>query len=155
MAQAEQGQPAPDFTLLAADGEKVSLQQFRGKKVVLYFYPKDMTPSCTQEACDFRDYNSQIRELNAEVVGISPDDLKSHGKFSAKHELPFVLLSDPDHEVCELYGVWQLKKMYGKEYMGVVRSTFIIDENGMIARAWRKVRVKNHVNEVLEALKEL
>jgi peroxiredoxin Q/BCP len=155
MTQAEVDQVAPDFTLLASNGHEVSLQQYRGKKVVIYFYPADMTPSCTQQACDFRDYSGQFKQLNTEVIGISPDDLKKHDKFTAKYELPFLLLSDPDHKVCELYGVWQLKKLYGKEYMGVVRSTFLIDENGKLVKEWRKVRVKNHVAEVLKALKEL
>jgi peroxiredoxin Q/BCP len=151
----EQGQQAPDFVLTASSGQEVSLHQFRGKRVVIYFYPANMTPSCTQEACDFRDFSGQFRDLNAEVIGISPDTLKSHHKFAAKYELPFLLLSDPDHRVCELFGVWQLKKLYGREYMGVVRSTYLIDENGIIAKAWSNVRVKNHAAQVLSALKEM
>src|SRR3954470_13856671 len=118
MAALELGQTLPDFTLSANNGEEVSLRQFRGKKLVIYFYPADMTPSCTQESCDFRDFNGAFREANTEVIGISPDSLKSHDKFAAKYELPFLLLSDPDHEVCDLFGVWQPKKLYGKEYMG-------------------------------------
>jgi len=145
------GQAVPDFTLPGHHGEQVSLSQFRGKKAVIYFYPADMTPSCTQEACDFRDFTSAFREVHAEVIGISPDTLKKHGKFVEKYELPFLLLSDEEHRVCELYGVWQLKKMYGKEYMGVVRSTFLIDEEGKLIRSWTKVKVKNHAAEVLEA----
>ncbi|MFD0676162.1 MULTISPECIES: thioredoxin-dependent thiol peroxidase [unclassified Paenibacillus] len=155
MAKVEIDKVVPDFTLLASSGQQVSLQQYRGKRLVIYFYPADMTPSCTQEACDFRDYNGQFAQLNAEVIGISPDDLKKHDKFITKYELPFLLLSDPDHQVCELFGIWQLKKLYGKEYMGVVRSTFLIDENGKLVKEWRKVRVKNHVAEVLQALKEM
>lgn len=155
MVQAEIAQVVPDFTLPASNGQEVSLQQYRGKKVIIYLYPADMTPSCTQEACDFRDYNGQFAAWNAEVIGISPDPVKKHDKFIAKYELPFVLLSDPDHRVCELFGVWQLKKLYGKEYMGVVRSTFLIDESGKLVREWRKVKVKNHAAEVLQALKEL
>jgi peroxiredoxin Q/BCP len=156
MPLAEPGQQqAPDFKLKASSGQDVSLRQFRGKRVVIYFYPANMTPSCTQEACDFRDFNGQFKQLNAEVIGISPDNLKSHDKFTAKYELPFLLLSDPEHQVCELFGVWQLKKLYGREYMGVVRSTFLIDEQGMIVKEWHKVRVKNHAAEVLQALKEL
>ncbi|MCR8635701.1 thioredoxin-dependent thiol peroxidase [Paenibacillus radicis (ex Xue et al. 2023)] len=155
MAKVEIDKVVPDFTLLASSGQEVSLQQYRGKRLVIYFYPADMTPSCTQEACDFRDYNGQFAQLNAEVIGISPDDLKKHDKFITKCELPFLLLSDPDHQVCELFGIWQLKKLYGKEYMGVVRSTFLIDENGKLVKEWRKVRVKNHVAEVLQALKEM
>jgi peroxiredoxin Q/BCP len=154
-AQIEIDQAVPDFTLLSSNGQEISLEQYRGKKVVIYFYPSDMTPSCTQEACDFRDFNGQFAQLNAEVIGISPDDLKKHHKFIDKYELPFLLLSDPDHQVCELFGVWQLKKLYGKEYMGVVRSTFLIDERGRLVKEWRKVRVKNHAAEVLQALKEL
>ncbi|MBU7321022.1 thioredoxin-dependent thiol peroxidase [Paenibacillus oleatilyticus] len=153
MPQLQPGQPVPDFTLTAGSGESVTLSQFRGKYVVLYFYPKDMTPTCTEESCQFRDYNGQFKALNTEVIGISPDDLKSHGKFAAKYELPFLLLSDPDHEVCELFGVWQLKKMYGREYMGVVRSTFVIDPLGKLVREWRGVRIKGHVEQVLEAVK--
>ncbi|MCP1309683.1 thioredoxin-dependent thiol peroxidase [Paenibacillus tyrfis] len=153
MPQLQPGQPVPDFTLTAGSGESVTLSQFRGKYVVLYFYPKDMTPTCTEESCQFRDYNGQFQALNTEVIGISPDDLKSHGKFAAKYELPFLLLSDPDHEVCELFGVWQLKKMYGREYMGVVRSTFVIDPQGKLVREWRGVRIKGHVEQVLEAVK--
>ncbi|GMX61034.1 thioredoxin-dependent thiol peroxidase [Paenibacillus elgii] len=154
MPQLQPGQPVPDFTLTAGNGENVTLSQFRGKYVVLYFYPKDMTPTCTEESCQFRDYNAQFENLNTEVIGISPDDLKSHGKFAAKYELPFLLLSDLDHEVCELFGVWQLKKMYGREYMGVVRSTFVIDPQGKLVREWRGVRIKGHVEQVLEAVKE-
>ena len=153
MPQLQPGQPVPDFTLTAGSGENVTLSQFRGKYVVLYFYPKDMTPTCTEESCQFRDYNGQFKALNTEVIGVSPDDLKSHGKFATKYELPFLLLSDPDHEVCELFGVWQLKKMYGREYMGVVRSTFVIDPQGKLVREWRGVRIKGHVEQVLEAVK--
>ncbi|MCM3272366.1 thioredoxin-dependent thiol peroxidase [Paenibacillus elgii] len=154
MPQLQPGQPVPDFTLTAGNGETVTLSQFRGKYVVLYFYPKDMTPTCTEESCQFRDYNGQFENLSTEVIGISPDDLKSHGKFAAKYELPFLLLSDPDHEVCELFGVWQLKKLYGREYMGVVRSTFVIDPQGKLVREWRGVRIKGHVEQVLGAVKE-
>ncbi|ALS24192.1 MULTISPECIES: thioredoxin-dependent thiol peroxidase [Paenibacillus] len=155
MSSIEVGQIVPDFTLQAGGGKRVSLKQFRGRKVVIYFYPKDMTPTCTEESCHFRDYNDQFRQLNVEVIGISPDDPKSHEKFAAKHELPFLLLSDPDHAVCEQFGVWTLKKMYGKEYMGVERSTFLIDEEGRLVKEWRKVKVKGHVEQVLEAVKAL
>ncbi len=153
MPQLHPGEPVPDFKLTAGSGESVTLSQFRGKYVVLYFYPKDMTPTCTEESCQFRDYNGQFAALNTEVIGISPDDLKSHVKFAAKYELPFLLLSDPDHTVCELFGVWQLKKMYGREYMGVLRSTFVIDPEGKLVREWRGVRIKGHVEQVLEAVK--
>ncbi|NHN34239.1 thioredoxin-dependent thiol peroxidase [Paenibacillus agricola] len=150
--QVEVGQAVPDFTLPSSSGEEVSLQQFRGSKLIIYFYPADNTPSCTQESCDFRDAHPLFGETNTAVLGISPDDLKSHNKFITKHGLPFQLLSDPDHTVCELFGVWQLKKLYGKEYMGVVRSTFLIDEHGILVKEWRKVKVKNHAAEVLEAV---
>jgi peroxiredoxin Q/BCP len=155
MSQVAVGQPVPDFTLPASNGKNVSLSDFRGKKVVVYFYPKDHTPTCTDEACSFRDYNGQFRDLNTEVLGISPDDLKSHDKFIAKHNLPFLLLADTEHKVCELFGVWKLKKMYGREYMGVERSTFLIDEQGKLVREWRKVRVKHHVQDVLDAVKAI
>ncbi|UJF32762.1 thioredoxin-dependent thiol peroxidase [Paenibacillus hexagrammi] len=146
---------APDFTLAASNGKEVSLHDYRGKKLVIYFYPKDNTPTCTTESCDFRDFNGKFAEYGAEVMGISPDDLKAHDKFIAKHELPFLLLSDPEHHVAGRYGVWALKKLYGREYMGIVRSTFLIDEEGRIAAEWRNVRVKNHVQTVLGAVKSL
>lgn len=151
----EIGQIVPDFTLPGSGGKDVSLSDFRGKKVVIYFYPKDMTPGCTQESCDFRDYNGEFKQLNTEVIGISPDDLASHDKFIAKHELPFLLLADTDQKVCELFDVWKLKKMYGKEFYGVERSTFLIDEEGKLAKEWRKVKVENHVQEVLDAVKAI
>lgn len=149
------GQAIPDFTLPASNGDNVSLHQFRGRKLVIFFYPADLTPSCTNEACDFRDYTGQFRELGAEVIGISPDDLKMHGKFIAEHRLPYLLLSDVDHRVAEQFGVWGLKKLYGREYMGLVRSTFLLDEEGRLVREWRNLRVKGHVNNVLEALKAM
>jgi peroxiredoxin Q/BCP len=147
------GKPVPDFTLPASDDSTFALHEYKGKKVLLYFYPKDATPTCTNEACDFRDYNSQFSALDTVVVGISPDPLKTHVKFIAKHELPFLLLSDESHEVCEAFGVWVLKKLYGREYMGVERSTFLIDEEGKLIREWRKVKVKGHVEAVLETIK--
>ncbi|UFJ41292.1 thioredoxin-dependent thiol peroxidase [Brevibacillus humidisoli] len=150
----EVGQPAPDFTLSASNGQTISLNQYRGKNVVLYFYPKDMTPGCTTEACDFRDYHPKFSELGTVVLGISPDDVASHDKFAAKYELPFPLLADPDHQTAEAYGVWVLKKMYGKEYMGIQRSTFIIDKDGRIAYVWPKVKVAGHVQEVLQYIEE-
>ncbi|MFC3750394.1 thioredoxin-dependent thiol peroxidase [Paenibacillus sp. GCM10012306] len=148
----EVGQVAPDFTLPASNGEQVRLSQYLGHKVILYFYPKNMTTACTQEACDFRDAHERIAANGAVVLGISTDNLTSHTKFVAKYDLPFLLLSDEKHAVSELYGVWQLKKLYGKEYMGIVRSTFLIDENGIIVEAWNKVRVKGHVEATLEQL---
>ena len=146
---------AKDFTLQASNGKNVSLSDYKGKAVILYFYPKDSTPGCTTEACDFRDNSEVIKEGNAEILGISLDSINSHEKFIEKNDLPFLLLSDPDHKVCELYDVWQLKKNYGKEYMGIVRSTFLIDKDQNIVKEWRNVRVKNHVEEVTEELKKL
>jgi len=148
------GQAAPDFTLQSSGGGTISLKDFRGKNVVLYFYPKDMTPGCTTEACDFRDYHPEFAKLDTVVLGISPDDVKTHDKFTAKHELPFPLLADPDHQVAEAYGVWVLKKMYGREYMGIERTTFLIDREGTVANVWRKVKVKGHVQEVLRFVTE-
>jgi peroxiredoxin Q/BCP len=146
------GQEVPDFTLPASSGQETSLSQYRGRKVILYFYPKNMTPGCTQEACEFRDAHDRITAHNAVVLGISPDSLASHAKFTQKNALPFLLLSDEDHKVSEMFGVWQLKKLYGKEFMGIVRSTFLIDEQGVLAQEWRKVRVKGHVETALEEI---
>ena len=153
--QVELGQVIPDFTLPASTGQDVKLSDYRGKKVVIYFYPKDMTPGCTQESCDFRDYHGDFEKHGVVVLGISPDPIKSHTKFIEKHSLPFMLLSDTEHEVADLFGVWQLKKMYGREYYGIVRSTFLIDEEGKLIKEWRSVKVKGHTNEVLEAVREL
>ncbi|MDQ0871677.1 peroxiredoxin Q/BCP [Paenibacillus sp. V4I3] len=146
---------APLFTLPASNGKNVSLQDFKGKKLVIYFYLQDNTPTCTQQSCDFRDYNGKFAQLGVEVIGISPDELKAHDKFIAKYELPFLLLSDPDHQVAEKFGVWAWKKLYGREYMGIVRSTFLIDEEGYIVKEWSKVRIKNHVQSVLDAVMAL
>lgn len=153
--QAAVGQKVPDFSLQAADGRELKLSGFLGKKVVLYFYPKDMTPGCTRESCDFRDYNPQIIAAGAVILGISPDDLKSHGRFAEKHSLPFPLLSDTEHTVSQMFGVWKLKKNYGREYMGIERSTFLIDAEGRLVREWRKVKVDGHAAEVLEAVRAL
>lgn len=150
----EVGQTAPDFTLPASNGQTVSLRDFRGKNVVLYFYPKDMTPGCTTEACDFRDCHPEFAKLDTVVLGVSPDDVPSHDKFIAKHGLPFLLLADTDHKVAEAYGVWVLKKMYGREYMGIERTTFVIDREGRIAQVWHKVKVKGHVEDVLTFVRD-
>ncbi|WP_096439723.1 thioredoxin-dependent thiol peroxidase [Alteribacter populi] len=150
----EVGQKAPEFTLKANDGKEVSLSDYKGKNVVLYFYPKDMTPGCTTEACDFRDHHENFEELDAVILGVSPDPVERHEKFIDKHGLPFLLLADEDHKVAEDYGVWQLKKNFGKEYMGIERSTFVIDKEGNLVKEWRKVRVKGHVEEALAFLKE-
>jgi peroxiredoxin Q/BCP len=144
----EIGKKVPDFKLPASNGETVSLSDYKGKKVVLYFYPKDLTPGCTTEACDFRDHFEDLNSINAVVLGVSPDPLAKHAKFIEKHQLPFLLLSDEDHHVAEEYDVWKLKKNFGKEYMGIERTTFLIDEDGKLENVWRKVKVKNHVNEV-------
>lgn len=145
----------PDFRLPASGGEEISLNDFRGKKVVIYFYPKNMTPACTQEACDFRDRTGELQALGAVVLGISTDPVRSHDRFHEKQNLSFPLLSDVDHRVCELFRVWQWKKLYGREYEGIVRSTFLIDEEGRLINEWRKVRVKGHADEVVRAVKSL
>ena len=151
-----EGKQAPAFSLANENGEMISLNQFRGKSyVVLYFYPKDSTPGCTTEACDFRDAQSDFEGLNAVILGVSPDHEASHQKFIAKHSLPFSLLVDEDHAVAEQYGVWKLKKNFGKEYMGIERSTFLIDPTGTVVREWRKVRVKGHVEDALTTLEQL
>jgi thioredoxin-dependent peroxiredoxin len=146
------GEAAPEFTALDRAGKSISLQDFKGRSIVLYFYPKDNTPGCTTEAIDFTDKLPLFQALNTEVIGISPDSIVSHGKFIDKHNLQITLLSDPEHQIAESYGVWQLKKFMGKEYMGIVRSTFLIDRNGIISQIWSNVRVKNHVNLVLESI---
>lgn len=148
------GKQAPQFRLPASDGTIWSLKEQRGKKVVIFFYPKNMTPACTQEACDLRDRYAELQQLGVEVVGISMDTEKSHRNFIEKKELPYLLLSDTNHKVCEKYGVWQLKKLYGREYMGIVRSTFLIDEKGKLIEQWLKVKVKGHADAVLEAVKQ-
>ena len=140
------GDKAPDFKLPDKDGKEVSLSDFRGKKVILYFYPKDNTPGCTKQACNFRDNYPQIMEKGAEVIGISKDGAKSHTNFAAKHELPFILLSDPELEVIQKYDVWKEKKMFGKTGMGVVRTTFLIDEEGTIVDIMDGKRMKASTN---------
>lgn len=144
---------APNFTLQNENAEQVSLQDFKGKNVILYFYPKDLTPGCTTQACDFRDRYEDFSALNAVILGVSLDDAVKHTKFIEKHGLPFSLLVDANHEVAEAYGVWTLKKNFGKEYMGIERTTFLINEQGIVEKEWRKVRVKNHIEDVLNYLK--
>src|SRR5690625_3241679 len=148
------GEQAPDFELQNQDGEVVRLSDYRGKRVVLYFYPKDMTPGCTTQACDFRDHYEKFVGLDAVILGVSPDPIERHQQFIEKHDLPFHLLADEDHEVANLYGVWQLKKMFGREFYGIVRSTFVIDQAGVLQKEFRNVRVKGHVNKVLTYVKE-
>ncbi|MFD0944493.1 thioredoxin-dependent thiol peroxidase [Savagea faecisuis] len=149
------GKQAPTFTLNNQQGEAVSLEDFKGKYVVLYFYPKDSTPGCTTQACDFRDSIEDFTALNAVILGVSPDNEASHQKFIAKHELPFDLLVDEEKEAAEAYDVWKLKKNFGREYMGIERSTFLIDPEGKVVKEWRKVRVKDHIEDALTTLKEM
>ena len=148
------GDAVPSTRLPSSSGEEVALTDFKGKKVVLYFYPKDDTPGCTTESCDFRDNLKNYEEANAVIIGISKDPLKSHDKFIKKYGLPFELLADEKGELLEAFGVWKPKSMYGRTFLGVERSTFLIDETGRIVKSWRKVSVPNHVAEVLEALAE-
>ena len=150
-----EGTIAPDFTLPSDTEGEVSLSALRGKPVVLYFYPKDNTPGCTTEACAFRDNMARVQAAGAVVLGVSRDSLKRHENFRAKHELNFVLLSDPETVVHEIYGAWGEKKNYGRVYMGTIRSTFLIDAEGVLRKVWRKVRVKGHVDKVLEVLEGL
>ena len=147
-----EGSIAPDFKLATDGGGEVALSDYRGQKVVLYFYPRDNTPGCTTEACNFRDDYSEILAAGAVVLGVSPDTVKSHDKFKNKYQLPFPLLSDPDHTVADMYGAWGEKKSFGKTYMGIIRSTYVIDEDGQILKAFPKVSPKNHSREVLEVL---
>ena len=148
----EEGKPAPDFELETDSGDTVKLSDFRGRPVVLYFYPKDDTPGCTTEACEFRDAYDVYRERGAEVLGVSPDDVASHGKFKSKHQLPFTLLADPDHSVAERYGVWGERKFAGKTYMGINRSTFVIDSEGKVAHAMLGIKPAGHAQDVLDKL---
>jgi thioredoxin-dependent peroxiredoxin len=148
----EEGQEAPDFELASDASERVRLSQFRGKPVVLYFYPKDDTPGCTAQACGIRDSYDDFEQRGAVVLGVSPDEESSHVKFKQKYGLPFTLLADPEHEVAEQYGVWGERKYMGKTYMGVERSTFLIDEDGRIAKVMRRVKPDTHAAKVLDAL---
>jgi peroxiredoxin Q/BCP len=149
---AAEGQPAPDFTLSDQHGQPVTLSTLKGRPVVLYFYPKDDTPGCTKQACAFRDARADYEKAGATVLGVSPDSVASHKKFAAKFELPFTLLADTDQKVCTAYGVWKEKSMYGKTYMGVERTTFVIDKDGTIAKVFPKVKVDGHADAVLEAI---
>ena len=152
MPELKEGAKAPEFSLPSTEGKEVSLKDYKGQKVVLYFYPKDDTPGCTKEACDFRDSIRQFGKLDAVVLGVSPDALKSHDKFREKYKLPFPLLSDESKEMLKKYGVWKQKSMYGRTYMGVERTTVVIDEQGKVRRVFPKVKVEGHSKEVLEAL---
>ncbi|MBM4169516.1 MAG: thioredoxin-dependent thiol peroxidase [Ignavibacteria bacterium] len=147
------GQKAPDFSLPAGDGTNIRLRDFKGKSVVVFFYPKDNTPGCTREACDFRDNFARLKKLGVVVIGISPDSPTSHRAFANKHKLPFLLLSDEGKEVAKAFGVWKKKKLYGREFMGIVRTTFLIDPRGTIVRRFDNVRVARHVDQLIESLK--
>jgi peroxiredoxin Q/BCP len=154
MAMPDVGDKAPAFTLEDQSGKTVKLSDFKGKKVVLYFYPKDDTPGCTREACSFRDEHSALQKAGAVVLGVSPDSEASHAKFAGKYKLNFPLLADPDHAVSEKYGAWGEKSLYGRKFVGIQRSTFLIDGSGKVARVWPKVKVDGHVDQVLEAIKD-
>jgi len=148
------GDKSPVFKGLTAEGP-LSLNDLKGSNIVLYFYPKDDTPGCTKEACAFRDALPSFKKMNAKIFGVSKDDLKSHEKFADKYELPFTLISDADGSICDSFGVWGEKSIYGKEYMGIERTTYLIDKNGVIRHIWRKVKVDGHAEEVLSSIKNL
>lgn len=153
------GDAAPSFSAIADTEQLISLEQFVGtgvgKKIVLYFYPKDNTPGCTTEACDFSDRFERLQKQNVVVLGVSKDHIKSHQAFKAKFKLPFLLLSDPDAKICEAYGAWRTKMNFGRSFLGIIRSTFVIDENGVIRGVWYNVKVKGHVDEVLKCLSDI
>ena len=151
----EEGRKAPDFTAPTDGGGKLKLSDLRGKPVVLYFYPKDDTPGCTTEACGFRDAMPDFKKLKAQVVGVSKDSVARHDKFKSKYELPFALVSDEDGKICDKYGTWIEKSLYGRKYMGIDRATFLIDKEGVVRKVWHKVKVAGHVDEVKNALKAL
>ena len=151
----EAGQKAPDFTAVTDGGEKLKLSNLRGQPVILYFYPKDDTSGCTAEACSFRDQLPNFSNAKAHVIGVSKDSVERHDKFKKKYSLNFPLVSDADGKICEKYGTWVEKSMYGRKYMGIERATFLIDEAGTVVRVWHKVKVPGHVKEVLEAVKAL
>jgi len=154
-SQTKIGAPAPDFTLPTDGGGEVTLSKLRGRKVVLYFYPKDDTPGCTKEALGFRDAAADFAAAGAVIIGVSRDSVARHDKFKAKYDLPFILASDEDGKVCEAYGTWVEKSMYGRKYMGIDRATFLIDDNGVLRAEWRKVKVPGHVAAVLAAVRDL
>jgi peroxiredoxin Q/BCP len=151
----EEGDKVPALTLTADDGSKIKLADLKGSPVVLYFYPRDDTPGCTREACDFRDRSQELKKLGAKIFGVSPDDVTSHVKFKGKYKLNFPLLADPDHKTAEKFGAWREKNMYGKKSVGIVRSTFLIGSDGVIKKVWRSVKVDGHDAAVLEALKAI
>jgi len=155
MSTAVKGKKVPAFKLPATGEQELGLADFKGRKLVLYFYPKDDTPGCTTEGQGFRDHYEDFREAGAEIVGVSRDSVAKHEKFKAKYDFPFELISDPDEELCNIFNVMREKNMYGRKVMGVERSTFLIDEKGVLRQEWRKVKVPGHVEEVLEAVKSL
>ena len=152
MVTLKEGDKVPAFSGKDAEGKKISSTGLKGKKYILYFYPQDGTPTCTVQACNLRDNFSQLRKAGWEVIGISPDDAKKHGKFIAKHELPFPLIADTEHTILNIFGVWDKKKLYGREYMGVLRTTFLVDEKGVIRKIFLKPRSADHSGEILAAL---
>ena len=154
MVTLKEGDKAPVFTGFDQDGNKVSLSGLKGKKVILFFYPQDDTPTCTVQACNLRDHYGLLKKNGFEVIGISPDNEKSHKKFEKKFNLPFTLIADPSHEILEQYGVWGQKKLFGHEYMGVLRTTFVIDEKGMIRKILLRPKSKSHAEEILSAIAE-
>ncbi len=153
MTSLKKGDKAPDFEGINQDNKTVSLSDFQGKKLVLYFYPKDNTPGCTAESCDLNNNYDKWLEMGYTIVGVSPDSVQSHQKFIGKFGFKFDLLADTEKKILQAYGAWGLKKMYGKEYMGVLRTTFVIDENGLIEEVFEKVKTKDHTNQIIEALK--
>ncbi len=155
MPDIEIDKQVPDFAAQATSAVQVGTESLKGKNTVIYFYPKDNTPGCTTEGQDFRDIHDALAAANTQVFGVSRDSMKTHENFKKKHDFPFELISDPDETLCKLFDVIKLKKLYGKEYMGIERSTFLIDADGILRREWRKVKVKGHAQEVLEAVKSL
>lgn len=152
MSYLNEGDKAPFFSGTNQNGETITLEQFKGKKLIIYFYPKDNTPGCTAESCNLRDGYEELQGMGYEVVGVSPDSEKSHQNFIAKHELPFQLIADTEKEILKAYGAWGLKKMYGREYEGVLRTTYIIDEVGTVAKVFKKVKTKEHVEQILKEM---
>jgi peroxiredoxin Q/BCP len=153
MVSLKEGDKAPAFSGSDQDGNKISLADFKGKKLVLYFYPEDDTPTCTIQACNLRDNYSVLKKNGFEILGVSPDNEKSHKKFEKKFDLPFQLLADPQHKILEKYGVWDQKKLFGHEYMGVLRTTFVIDEKGIIRKIFTRPKNKQHADEILKSMK--
>jgi len=155
MSELKEGDKAPAFSLATSEGTTAKLSDYKGRKLVLYFYPKDDTPGCTKEACGFRDNLPHFEKIDAAILGVSKDSVAKHEKFITKYDLNFPLASDEDGKTCEAYGTWVEKSMYGRKYMGIDRATFLIDENGKIARIWRKVSVTGHIEDVMKAIKDL